>query len=69
MFEQASIAKNLPMNMVAEYLEHALQFGRMAADEQNPKVKAEFEKQAVAYRKLAGERAKSLGIDDSKISN
>ena len=69
LFEQASIAKNLPVNMVAQYLEHALQFERMAADEQNPKIKADFEKQAVAYRKLAGERARSLGIDDPKISN
>lgn len=42
--------------MIAEYLEHALQFERMAAREKNPELKAQLEKQAAAYRKLAGER-------------
>ena len=48
--------------MIAEYLEHALQFERMAADEENPKIKVQFEKQALAYRKLATDRAKKLGL-------
>jgi len=51
------------MKMIAEYIEHALTFERMAANEQNPKVKAEFEKQARAYRKLAAERAKKSGLE------
>jgi hypothetical protein len=51
------------MKMIAEYLEHALQFERMAADEENPKIKAQFEKQALAYRKLAAERAAKLGME------
>jgi hypothetical protein len=34
----------------------------MAAEEPNPKPKAEFEKQAAAYRKLAAGRASKLGL-------
>jgi len=52
--------------MIAEYLEHALQFERMAAAEQIPEIKDEFEKQAAAYRKLATDRAKKLGMDEPK---
>jgi hypothetical protein len=51
------------MKMIAEYLEHALQFERMAADEENPEIKGQFEKQARAYRKLASERAAKLGME------
>jgi hypothetical protein len=51
------------MKMVAEYLEHALNFERMAAAEDDPQLKADFEKQAVAYRKLATARAKELGME------
>jgi hypothetical protein len=54
--------------MVAEYLEHALQFEKMAAAETNPGLKASLEQQAKAYRKLAGERAKKLGLDPPKAS-
>jgi hypothetical protein len=50
------------MKMIAEYLENAIRFERLAADEPNPKLKADFEKQAAAYRKLAGERANKLGL-------
>ena len=48
--------------MIAEYLEHALQFERLADLEDNPTVKAELQKQAAAYRKLAAERSKKLGL-------
>ena len=54
------------MKMVAEYLEHAINFERMAAEETNPQIKAVFEKQAAAYRKLAGDRAKQFGLDDPR---
>ena len=47
------------MKMLSEYLEHALTFERMASEEQNPEVRARFEKQAAAYRKLAADRAAS----------
>ena len=48
------------MKMVAEYLEHALAFERMAADEPKPEIKAQFEKQAAAYRRLAEGRAEKI---------
>jgi hypothetical protein len=50
------------VKMIAEYLEHALQFERMAAEENDTKLKADLEKQAKAYRKLAGDRASKLGL-------
>ena len=53
------------MKLIAEYLEHALQFERLAADEKNPAVKAQFDKQAMAYRKLAKERAIKLGLPEA----
>jgi hypothetical protein len=36
----------------------------MAAREENPKIRAVFEKQAAAYRKLAADLAKKFGLDD-----
>jgi hypothetical protein len=50
------------MKLITEYIEHALAFERMAADESNPEVKAQFENQASAYRKLAAERAAKYGL-------
>ena len=50
------------MKMIAEYLEHALQFERMAADATDPALKESLSKQAVAYRKLAAERAERLNL-------
>jgi hypothetical protein len=49
------------MKMLAEYLENALKFESMAASEKDPTLKAHFEKQAAAYRKLAEQRAKQHG--------
>ena len=57
------------MKMIAEYLEHALNFERMAAEETNPQVKAVFEKQAATYRNLLAERAKKFGLDHPRYSN
>jgi hypothetical protein len=51
------------MKMLAEYLDTAIKFEQMAAQEQEPKLKADFEKQAAAYRKLAEKRAKEYGLD------
>ena len=45
------------MKMIAEYLEHALQFEQMAAEATDPAFKASLQKQAATYRKLASERA------------
>ena len=49
------------MKMVAEYVEHALQF-ELLAHEKNPQLKADMEKQAAAYRKLAADRTKEIGL-------
>jgi hypothetical protein len=46
-----------PMKMVAEYLEKALDFERMAAAENDPDLKISLMQQAEAYRKLAAQRA------------
>lgn len=48
--------------MIAEYLEHALKFEPMAAQEADPKLKASLQTQAIAYRKLAEKRAADLKL-------
>ena len=56
------------MKMVAEYLEHALQFERLAAREENPELKAEMKGQALDYRRLAAERAGCTVSEPPKYS-
>ena len=55
------------MKMIAEYLENAIKFDRLAAKEPVSGLKTSFEKQAVAYRKLATQRARKLGIRELPI--
>jgi hypothetical protein len=50
------------MKLVAEYLADAIKFAQLADEEKNPDVKAALKKQAAAYRKLAFERAKKMGL-------
>lgn len=50
------------MKMIAEYLERAHQFERLAAETNDPVLKANLEKQAEAYHKLAAKRAEQVGI-------
>jgi hypothetical protein len=57
------------MKMIAEYLEHAIQFERLAADETDPALKETLANQALAYRKLAAERAERLGVPRTPQSN
>jgi hypothetical protein len=57
------------VKMIAECLEHALDFERMAAEETNPAIKAVFEKHAASYRRLIAERTKKLGLDDPRYLN
>jgi hypothetical protein len=45
------------MKMIAEYLEHAIHFERMAAEASDAGLKVRMLEQAQAYRKLADERA------------
>jgi hypothetical protein len=51
------------MKMLAEYLETAIKFEQLAARETDAKRKADFEKQAAAYRKVAEKRAKEHGFE------
>jgi hypothetical protein len=48
------------MKLIAEYLEKAIDFERMAVMETDSVLKANLLKQAAAYRKLAEERAQRL---------
>jgi hypothetical protein len=50
------------MKLLGEYLERALSFERMAAQEENLEIRRQFEHQAAAYRKLAAERASRYGL-------
>jgi hypothetical protein len=46
-------------------LEKAIGFEKMAAEETDPNLKEDFEKQTAAYRKLAEKRAKNYGLAPS----
>jgi hypothetical protein len=50
------------MKMLAEYLEKAITFETLAAEENDAKVKADLIAQAKAYRKWATERATRYGL-------
>jgi len=50
------------MKMLAEYLENATTFERLADAEKDAKVKADLIAQAKAYRDLATERATRFGL-------
>jgi hypothetical protein len=50
------------MKMLAEYLEKAISFERMASQEKDAKLRAELEKLAASYRKLATARASELKL-------
>jgi hypothetical protein len=50
------------MQLLSQYIEHALIFERLADAEMNQKLRADFERQAQAYRRLAAQRAKKLGL-------
>ena len=50
------------MKLLAEYLEHAIQFERMASEASDPALKQAMEDQAKAYRKMAAKRATMLGL-------
>jgi hypothetical protein len=50
------------VKLVTEYLEQAVKFDRMAAEETDPKLKESLQTQAAAYRKLADKRAAELNL-------
>jgi hypothetical protein len=57
------------MDKIVDYLEHAVTFERLAAEEMTPQVKTQFAEQTAAYRRIAASRAKQLGLELPKISN
>ncbi|TMJ05720.1 MAG: hypothetical protein E6G97_02130 [Alphaproteobacteria bacterium] len=57
------------MKMVAEYLEHAIQFAKMAAEASEFALKESFAKQARAYRSLAAERAERQNLARSSSNS
>ena len=57
------------MKTSAEYLDLAVQFELLAMFEQNPKLKADFEQQAVTYRKLGAAEGDKNRSGTPKISN
>ena len=48
------------VKLIADYLEQAVRFYRMAAEESDPKLKESLQMQGDAYRKLADKRAAQL---------
>jgi hypothetical protein len=60
--EKTFVDAGQAMRVIEEYLENALAFEQLAAVEINPILRDDFEKQAVAYRKLAAERTKRLSL-------
>jgi hypothetical protein len=57
------------MKTIAEYLDLALQFDLLATFEENPKLKADFQQQAAAYRQLTASLVEKTGLERAKISN
>ncbi len=50
------------MELVLKYLENAVRMKGLAATEKDPKLRADLEMQAEAYRKLAVQRAKERDL-------
>lgn len=55
--------KRLILTKVDQYIAQALEFERKADSEENPDIKAVFQRQAAAYRKLAADHAKKFDRD------
>lgn len=56
------------MELVLRYLENAARLRDLAAIEKDPKVRADLEKQAEAYCKLAEKRARARDFPANKRS-
>jgi hypothetical protein len=52
------------MKFVAEYLQSAIQFERMAGESDDPTLKEHLLNQAADYRRLAKKRAALLGLPE-----
>jgi len=52
----------MSLDLLNQYIDHALTFERLADAEPSRGVKADLERQASAYRQLAANRARKLGL-------
>ena len=52
----------MSLDLLTQYIDHALTFERMADAELNQGLKADLERQAAAYRRLATNHARKLGL-------
>jgi hypothetical protein len=50
------------MKLLTEFLERAVQFEKLAAQETDPELKVKLQRQAKAYRRIAAKRAEELGF-------
>jgi hypothetical protein len=50
------------MELLTEYLERAVQFEKLAAQETDPNLKTKMQEQAKSYRRIAARRASELGL-------
>ena len=57
------------MKIVAEYLDKAIHFEQMAAQEKDAQLKAELLAEAKAYRKFAAQRAARENLPSPSQSN
>jgi hypothetical protein len=52
----------MSLDLLTQFINQALTFERMAEAELNQRLKADLERQASAYRRLAAQRAIRLGL-------
>jgi len=53
---------SMSLDLLTQYIDHALTFERMADAEPDQGLRADLERQASAYRRLAAQRARRLGL-------
>jgi hypothetical protein len=66
---QGRAGRNRAMKLLAEYLDRALEFERMADLTQEPALREQLLQQSAAYRKLATQRATQLGLPSPTSGN
>jgi hypothetical protein len=52
----------MSLDLLTQYIEHAVTFERMADAESNRGLKGDLDRHAMAYRRLAENRARKLGL-------
>ena len=59
---QSPMETSMSLDLLTQYIDHALTFERMADAEPDQGFRADLERQASAYRRLAAQRARRLGL-------